>query len=202
MTIAALLGGLVFAAVAGRQLSTATEVLTGELAYSILGAVAVWIGLPIVAVLAFITVVGIPLGLGLLVLRASAALVSRLPRSGHAIGKGPARPRRPASAVRPPVRGGSARRRGAAGRRARAGRGLGHRRPGRRLGIGRSGRHSVPCLARGPASAGRRFLRPRAIDLVLEGQRFSFIQDLRAGHASCRIGVYLARQGPVASFHD
>jgi len=64
-TIAVVIAGLLFAGIAGRQLSLATEMLTGQLAYSILGAVVAWIGLPILAVLAFITVVGIPLGLAL-----------------------------------------------------------------------------------------------------------------------------------------
>ena len=66
MTIAVVIAGLVFAAVAGRQLSTASEVMTGQLAYSILGAVAVWIGVPFVAGLVFLTVVGIPFALALL----------------------------------------------------------------------------------------------------------------------------------------
>jgi hypothetical protein len=68
MTIAVVIAGLVFAAIAGRQLSTATEVLTGQLAYSILGAVVVWIGVPFLAALAFVTVVGIPFALALLLL--------------------------------------------------------------------------------------------------------------------------------------
>lgn len=68
MSVAVVIAGLVFAAIAGHQLSTATEVLTGQLAYSILGAVAIGIGLPLVAVLAFLTVVGIPFGLALLFL--------------------------------------------------------------------------------------------------------------------------------------
>ncbi len=66
MTLAAVVAGLAFAAVGGRQLSRAANALTGELAYSILGAVAVWIGLPVLAVVALLTVVGIPLGLALL----------------------------------------------------------------------------------------------------------------------------------------
>ncbi|HUS81819.1 MAG TPA: hypothetical protein VM013_01005 [Dehalococcoidia bacterium] len=66
MTIAVVIAGLVVAAVAGRQLSLSMGTLTGELAYSILGAVALWIGLPAVAVLAFLTVAGIPFGLALL----------------------------------------------------------------------------------------------------------------------------------------
>ena len=68
MTVAVVLAGLLFAAVGGRQLSTSAEVMTREAALSILGAVVVWIGLPIVAVLAFVTVVGIPFGLALLLL--------------------------------------------------------------------------------------------------------------------------------------
>jgi len=68
MTALVVIAGLVFAAVAGRQLSTAGEALTGQLAYSILGAAGVWIGLPIMAMVAFFTVVGIPFGLALLFL--------------------------------------------------------------------------------------------------------------------------------------
>jgi len=60
------IAGLVFAAIGGRQLSRAATVLTGELAYSILGAVATWIALPVLGVFALITVIGIPAGLALL----------------------------------------------------------------------------------------------------------------------------------------
>jgi hypothetical protein len=68
LMLAVLLAGLLFAAVAGRQLSTSAELMTQEAALSILGAVGVWIGLPIVAVLALVTVVGIPFGLAILLL--------------------------------------------------------------------------------------------------------------------------------------
>jgi cytoskeletal protein CcmA (bactofilin family) len=66
ITIALLVAGIVFALVGGRQLTAATKVMTGEAAYAILGAVFVWIGLPVLAVIAFITVIGAPLGLGIL----------------------------------------------------------------------------------------------------------------------------------------
>ncbi len=101
MTVAVVIAGLVFAAIAGRQLSTATELLTRQLAYSILGAVVVWISVPFLAVLALVTVVGIPFGLALLFLalpllwllgylvagtrlgRALLELAGRRPPSGH-----------------------------------------------------------------------------------------------------------------------
>jgi hypothetical protein len=65
-TIVVLLAGLLFAAVAGRQLSRAAALLTGSVGGTLLGAVLVWVGIPILAVLAFVTLVGIPLGLALL----------------------------------------------------------------------------------------------------------------------------------------
>jgi hypothetical protein len=68
MTIAVVVAGLVFAAIAGRQLSAATQALTGQLAYSILGAVIVWLGIPFVAALVFVTIVGIPFALALVLL--------------------------------------------------------------------------------------------------------------------------------------
>ena len=66
LTLTAVVAGLVFAAIGGRQLSRAATALTGELAYSILGAVATWIALPVLGVFALITVIGIPAGLALL----------------------------------------------------------------------------------------------------------------------------------------
>jgi hypothetical protein len=65
-TIVILALALLCAAVAGRQLRRAAEALTAELPYSILGAVAVWIGLPILAVLLLFTIVGIPLSLAII----------------------------------------------------------------------------------------------------------------------------------------
>jgi hypothetical protein len=66
MTVAVVLAGLIFAAVGGRQLTAAAGALTADAAMSILGAVVVWVGGPILAVIAFVTVVGIPFGLGIL----------------------------------------------------------------------------------------------------------------------------------------
>jgi len=68
LSVAVVLTGMLFAAIGGRQLAESSRVLTGELAYSILGAVVLWIGVPLVAVLAMITIVGIPFGLALMML--------------------------------------------------------------------------------------------------------------------------------------
>ncbi len=66
MTILVLASGLLFAAVGGRQLRASAGVLTAELGNSILGAVIVWVGLPIAAVIVILTLVGIPLGIAML----------------------------------------------------------------------------------------------------------------------------------------
>lgn len=66
MTVAVLVAGLLFAAVGGRQLSTAAALLTDRLGPTLLTMLIVWIGIPILAVAVLFTVVGIPLGLGLL----------------------------------------------------------------------------------------------------------------------------------------
>jgi hypothetical protein len=59
--------GLLFAALAGRQLAGAAGVLLARPGGSALTAVVVWIAVPVLAVVAFITVIGIPLGLTLLI---------------------------------------------------------------------------------------------------------------------------------------
>lgn len=66
MTVAVVVAGLVFAAVGGRQLLSSTRTMTGEAVNAILGVVFVWIGLPIVAGLAIASLIGLPLGLGIL----------------------------------------------------------------------------------------------------------------------------------------
>jgi hypothetical protein len=66
-TLVVLLAGLAFAAIGGRQLTGAGNLLTGQTGASLLAAAVVWIGLPILAVLALVTIVGIPLGLAVLV---------------------------------------------------------------------------------------------------------------------------------------
>ncbi len=65
-TVVVLLAGLVFAAIGGRQLTGAGNLLTGRTGASLLAAAVVWLGLPILAVLALVTIVGLPLGLAVL----------------------------------------------------------------------------------------------------------------------------------------
>ena len=66
MTIAMVVAALVFAAFGGRQLAAAARSMTGDLVNTIIGAVFFWVGVPLLAVLALITVIGIPIGIGLL----------------------------------------------------------------------------------------------------------------------------------------
>ena len=68
LTVAAIVAGVVFAAVGGRQLNEAAHAMTEEPANSFVGAVCLWIGVPLLAVLAMLTVIGIPLGLGILLI--------------------------------------------------------------------------------------------------------------------------------------
>ena len=67
ITIATLAAGVLFAIVGGRQLTAAATLMTGEAANAIVGTIFFWIGVPILAVLAIITVIGLPLGLGILI---------------------------------------------------------------------------------------------------------------------------------------
>ncbi len=64
-SITLILAGLAFAGVAPGGARRAGAALFGEIGPTLLGAVVVWIGLPILAVLAFITLVGIPTSLAL-----------------------------------------------------------------------------------------------------------------------------------------
>ncbi len=66
MTIVILVAGVLFAVFGGRQLVSAGAVLTGRVGPSIVTALAIWIGLPILAVLAMLTIIGIPLGIAIL----------------------------------------------------------------------------------------------------------------------------------------
>ncbi len=66
MTFAVLVGALVFAAVAGRQLSEGSRLMSDAPGQSILSGIIAFVGLPIVAVFAMLTIIGIPLGLGML----------------------------------------------------------------------------------------------------------------------------------------
>lgn len=67
MTVAMIVAALLFAAFGGRQLTDAASSMTGDLVNTIIGAVFLWVGLPILGVLALITVIGIPLGIGVFV---------------------------------------------------------------------------------------------------------------------------------------
>jgi cytoskeletal protein CcmA (bactofilin family) len=67
MTIAILVAGLVFAAIGGRQLRGSSNALTEKPGQSILAALILWIAVPVLAVVAMISLIGIPLGIGLLV---------------------------------------------------------------------------------------------------------------------------------------
>lgn len=67
-TIVVLVAGLIFAALGGRQLTEAGEELTRRLGESVIAGLIVWIGGPILGVLAFLTIIGIPLGLAIFVI--------------------------------------------------------------------------------------------------------------------------------------
>lgn len=66
MTIAMLVAGIVFAFIGGRQLTAAATLMTGDAVKAVVGTVVLVIGLPILAVIAIVTVIGLPLGLGIL----------------------------------------------------------------------------------------------------------------------------------------
>ncbi len=66
MTVFVLAGGLLFAAIGGRQLTASAKALTADAGKTVLAALAVWIGLPLLAVLLLISVIGIPVGIGLI----------------------------------------------------------------------------------------------------------------------------------------
>lgn len=67
MTIAVIVAGLVFAAVAGRQLRGFAGSLATSTGPTLLATLILWIGVPLVAAIAMVTLIGIPLGIGLLV---------------------------------------------------------------------------------------------------------------------------------------
>lgn len=67
MTIAVIVGGLLFAAVAGRQLRGFSGLISDHTGGTIVSSAILWIGVPVVAAVAMVTLVGIPLGIGLLV---------------------------------------------------------------------------------------------------------------------------------------
>jgi hypothetical protein len=67
VTVVLVVAALVFAWAGGRQLTVAGQVLRARWAASIVTGIALFVGLPILAVLALVTIVGIPLGVTILV---------------------------------------------------------------------------------------------------------------------------------------
>jgi hypothetical protein len=66
MTIAVLVFGLLLVAVAPRQATNAAAAMTADPGWSILSAAIAFIAIPIAAIIALVTVVGVPLGVGVL----------------------------------------------------------------------------------------------------------------------------------------
>lgn len=66
MTVAMVVSALLFAAFGGRQLVAAAVAMTGDLVNTIIGGVVLWAGVPILAGIAIATIIGLPLGLGVL----------------------------------------------------------------------------------------------------------------------------------------
>jgi hypothetical protein len=101
-TVAVLVAGVVFAGVGGKQLRAATGYLTEAPGQSVLGAVLTVIALPLVAVLAILTVIGLPVGIGMLIFLLPALLflgylvtgtwLGTLMLSGTRAGKGEGHP--------------------------------------------------------------------------------------------------------------
>lgn len=67
-TLFILVAGLVFVALASRPIGQAGVLLTGQVLNTVLAMVIGWVALPLIAIGAFITVLGIPLGLAILLL--------------------------------------------------------------------------------------------------------------------------------------
>jgi hypothetical protein len=67
-TIAAIIAGLIFAAIGARQLTGANRLMLEQPAGTVIAALIVSFGLPLLALFAFITLIGIPIGLALLFL--------------------------------------------------------------------------------------------------------------------------------------
>lgn len=86
ISLAVVLAALAFAAFGGRQLASASDLFSTQPGQTALAAVLVGIGLPVLAVLIMVTVVGIPFGIGLLVFLLPALAFLGYLVSGTAIG--------------------------------------------------------------------------------------------------------------------
>lgn len=64
MTIAVLAAGLIFAAIAGRQLTTASSLIGQETGPAIVAMLLAWVAMPVAMVMISFTLVGIPIGIG------------------------------------------------------------------------------------------------------------------------------------------
>ena len=67
-TFAVLLAGLLFAAFGGKQLLGAGEVGSHRIGQSVLSSLIVWIGLPILAIVSLVSLIGIPFGIAILLI--------------------------------------------------------------------------------------------------------------------------------------
>ena len=88
VALAALLAGLGAAAVASRQLRGAADALRREVGPMLLATLVLWVALPVAAVLAFVSVVGIATGIGIVLFVAPALWFIGYLVAGLAIGDG------------------------------------------------------------------------------------------------------------------
>jgi cytoskeletal protein CcmA (bactofilin family) len=87
MTLAVVVAGIVFAAIGGRQLNEATRVFTGQPSNALIGTIAFWVVVPTLAVITMLTLVGIPLGIGVLLFVLPAFWFLGYIVAGAAVGK-------------------------------------------------------------------------------------------------------------------
>jgi hypothetical protein len=64
-TVTMVVAALLFAVFGGRQLAAASRAMTGDLVNTIIGGVFLWVAVPIIAGLAIVTIIALPLGLGI-----------------------------------------------------------------------------------------------------------------------------------------
>lgn len=87
-SVAVLLGGLALVALAGRRVQHAGAVLSDDISVALVAAFALWIGLPVCALVLMPTLVGLPIGLALLLLVLPALACVGYLTSGVWIGAG------------------------------------------------------------------------------------------------------------------
>jgi hypothetical protein len=67
MTISLVLAGLVFAAAGGRQLTASALAISDDTGPTLVAMIVTWIAVPVIAILAFLTLVGIPFAIALII---------------------------------------------------------------------------------------------------------------------------------------